>query len=140
MQLLGLDHIVLRTAQLETLQRFYLDLGCELERQVPEFGLVQLRAGSALLDLVDCDGPLGQEGGPPPNGKGHNMAHFCLQLAPIEPQALHQKLAERNLTHQPFIQRYGATGFGDSVYIFDPDGNCIELKPLCWLPESQRKD
>ena len=33
---------------------------------VPDFALTQLRAGSALVDIVDVDGELGRLGGPAP--------------------------------------------------------------------------
>ena len=43
----GLDHVVLRIADLERSLHFYCDvLGCSEERRIDELGLVQLRAGS----------------------------------------------------------------------------------------------
>ncbi len=53
-EIAGIDHIVLRTDKLEAMQRFYCDiLGCQIERdQMDKYGLLQLRAGSALIDLV----------------------------------------------------------------------------------------
>ena len=41
-----LDHVVLRCARLDATMAFYTDvLGCTLERELPELGLHQLRAG-----------------------------------------------------------------------------------------------
>ena len=52
----GLDHVVLRVADLERSLRFYRDaLGFPIERRLDELGLVQLRAGTALIDLVPVD-------------------------------------------------------------------------------------
>ncbi|MBW2726999.1 MAG: VOC family protein, partial [Deltaproteobacteria bacterium] len=63
----GLDHVVLRVADIETSIAFYRDvLGCPVERRLEEFGLVQLRAGSSLVDLVDIASPLGKAGGDEP--------------------------------------------------------------------------
>ncbi|MGU3844370.1 VOC family protein, partial [Vibrio diabolicus] len=30
---------------------------------------------------------------------------------------------------EEFAKRYGAQGFGRSLYIHDPEGNVVELKP-----------
>lgn len=52
LEILGLDHVVLRTTDLERMLLFYRNiLGCPLERQLPEEGLTQLRAGNALSTL-----------------------------------------------------------------------------------------
>ena len=37
-------------------------------------------------------------------------------------------LARHDLANGEFETRYGATGFGPSVYISDPDGNTVELR------------
>ena len=55
----GIDHIVLRVRALPRALVFYRDvLGCRVEREQPELGLTQLRAGRSLIDLVTLDGPL----------------------------------------------------------------------------------
>ena len=59
-----IDHLVLRVVDLERMLRFYCDaLGCSVERRQEALGLVQLRAGRSLLDLVPVAGKLGQAGG-----------------------------------------------------------------------------
>ena len=65
-----IDHVVLRTSNPEDMTAFYRDvLGCAVERTLsPEIGLIQLRAGSALIDLVDVDSELGRAGGAAPGG------------------------------------------------------------------------
>ena len=54
--ILGLDHVVLRAANVPRMVHFYCAvLGCTLERERPELGLTQLRAGTSLSDLVAVD-------------------------------------------------------------------------------------
>jgi glyoxylase I family protein len=122
----GIDHIVLRVRELPRMLAFYRDvLGCALERQHPELGLTQLRAGSSLIDLVTLDGPLGGAG---PQGPGRNVDHFCLTLAPFEEARLIAWLAERGVAVEAPASRYGAQGEGRSFFVADPEGNHIELK------------
>ena len=53
-QIAGLDHLVLRVRDLEASIAFYCEvLGCQEERRLDDLGLVQLRAGRSLIDLVD---------------------------------------------------------------------------------------
>lgn len=130
MKIAGIDHIVLRTDRLDAMLHFYCDiLGCAVERSVlDEYGLIQLRAGSALIDIVTVDGPLGLQGGPAPTDKGLNMDHFCLQLEPISEEELTQFLVSKGLEVGEFANRYGAQGRGPSIYLKDPQGNTVELK------------
>ena len=52
----GIDHIVLRVRELPRSLAFYCELlGCTIEREQPQLGLTQLRAGSSLIDLVTLD-------------------------------------------------------------------------------------
>jgi catechol 2,3-dioxygenase-like lactoylglutathione lyase family enzyme len=125
----GLDHVVLRVADLERSTAFYRDvLGCAVEKWQPELGLLQLRAGSALIDLVTLDGQIGREGGAGPGSQGRNLDHFCLRLAQFDEAALRAHLAARGIEAGRSAERYGADGYGPSIYIRDPDGNTVELK------------
>ena len=129
MRLVGLDHVVLRVRDLDAALRFYCDaLGCEEERRLDELGLVQLRAGSALIDLVPVDSPLGRAGGAPPGQEARNLDHFALRIEPFDPGALAARLHEHGLAPGDVTRRYGAEGFGPSMYLKDPDGNVVELK------------
>ena len=122
----SIDHIVLRVRERSRALAFYCGLlGCPVEREQPELGLTQLRAGTSLIDLVTLDGPLGA--GPPP-GAGPNLEHFCLTIAPFDEPALIAWLAARGVAVQEPGSRYGAQGEGRSFYIEDPDGNRVELK------------
>lgn len=127
--LVGLDHVVLRTAQVEALVRFYRALGCEVVRAVPEIGLTQLRAGRSMIDLVDVDGVLGSRGGAAPGDEGRNLDHLALRVEPFDRDAI-ARLAARLGTDavDPGGPLLGAEGFGPAVYLTDPDGNTVELK------------
>ncbi|MDH3474004.1 MAG: VOC family protein [Rhodospirillales bacterium] len=125
----GLDHIVLRTKDVERMIRFYCEaLGCSVERRVEDFGLIQLRAGDALIDLVDLAGKLGRLGGAGPGVEGRNLDHFCLRIEPFDPEAIASHLAAQGIESGEVARRYGAEGFGPSIYIEDPEGNAVELK------------
>lgn len=128
----GIDHIVLRTKNLDKLLWFYSDvLGCQLERTLGEdVGLNQLRAGNALIDIVTVDSELGKLGGGPPGSTNHNLDHLCLQVEATSVNEILEHLAKHDVTPGEIDVRYGATGFGQSVYVDDPDGNMVELKPV----------
>ena len=124
-----LDHLVIRARDVDRMVRFYGEvLGCEVERELAEFGLVQLRAGDALIDLVDVAGQIGRSGGAPPGREGRNLDHFCLRVEPFDPAALTRHLAAHGIEAGPVERRYGAEGFGPSIYLQDPEGNTVELK------------
>ena len=129
-EITGLDHIVLRTSNMEQMLQFYSGiLGCPVERELPpELGLVQLRAGDALIDLVAVDSELGRMGGGPPTANENNMDHFCLQIKAQAEEEISQYLASHGIDVAPFERRYGAQGYGNSLYLRDPDGNTVELR------------
>ena len=125
----GIDHLVLRVVDADAMLRFYCDtLGCTVERRQDEIGLVQLRAGRSLIDLVPVDGKLGRMGGAPPGSGGRNLDHFCLRIEPFDADAIRRRLAHHGLTAGPVESRFGAEGEGPSVYLTDPEGNVVELK------------
>jgi glyoxylase I family protein len=125
----GLDHLVLRAVRLEAMLDFYCKvLGCTLERRLDDIGLLQLRAGASLIDLVPVDGKLGSAGGAAPGQQGRNLDHFCLRLDPFDAQAICGHLDRAGLAHGKVETRYGAEGEGPSIYLDDPDGNTVELK------------
>lgn len=129
-EIAAIDHIVLRTNQLDDMLAFYCGvLGCHVERTTePELGLTQLRAGTALIDIVTVDGLLGRQGGAVSSGQDNNLDHFCLQLKPVEPQQILDHLTNHDINVGTFEKRYGAQGYGLSLYVTDPDGNTVELK------------
>lgn len=128
-QLLQLDHVVLRVRDPEAMVAFYCQvLGCSLERRQDEIGLIQLRAGQSLIDLVGIDGKLGRMGGAAPGVEGRNMDHLCLRAEPFDRDAILAHLHAHDVRIGDFGSRYGAQGEGPSQYLFDPEGNLVELK------------
>jgi glyoxylase I family protein len=124
-----IDHIVLRVRDVGTMLQFYQEvLGCTLELTQDDLGLYQLRAGQSLIDLVTVDGELGRGGGAGPGAEGLNLDHFCLCIEPFEPEQLSAWLASKGAPSSEVARRYGAEGYGPSLYFSDPEGNLVELK------------
>lgn len=127
--LLGIDHLVLRVADPDAMLGFYCGaLGCTVERRQPSIGLVQLRAGCSLIDLVTIDGPLGAAGGAATGREGRNLDHFCLRVEPFDEAAIRRQLQAHGIAAGALESRYGAEGHGPSIYVEDPEGNVVELK------------
>lgn len=124
-----IDHLVLRVVDLDHMLQFYCDvLGCTIERLKDEIGLVQLRAGRSLIDLVPVDGQLGKAGGAPPGKEGRNLDHFCLRIEPFDEVAIRRHLDAYGVEAGELARRFGAEGEGPSIYVSDPEGNVVELK------------
>ncbi|MEL1265327.1 VOC family protein [Pseudoxanthomonas putridarboris] len=125
-----IDHLVLRVRELERSIAFYGDvLGCPVERRRDHLGLVHLRAGASMIDLVGVDGRLGARGGAPAGSEGRNVDHVCLRVEPFDEAALVAHLARFGIAPTgPAEVNFGAEGDGLSLYLHDPDGNTIELK------------
>ncbi len=120
--LVQIDHVVLRVRDLQRALDFYCGvLGCAEERRVKGFGLVQLRAGASLIDLIDVSLR-------PDTQEGLNMDHFALTILPFDEAAIRAHLDAHGVACGRVEQRYGAQGVGPSIYIHDPDGNQVELK------------
>ena len=128
-KLLGLDHVVVRVRDLDAALGFYVGvLGCTEERRIDALGLIQLRAGASLVDLVPVDSPLGKHGGGAPDPNARNVDHFCLRIEPFDAEALAAHLRAHGVEPGDVGERYGADGYGPSIYLRDPDGNVVELK------------
>lgn len=128
-QILGLDHVVLRANDMPRMVRFYCDvLGCRVERERPGLGLVQLRAGQSIIDLVAVTGEPGGKGGAAPGREGRNMDHFCLRVEPFDSGGIAAHLLRHGVVPGETKMRYGAEGEGPSMYLTDPEGNTVELK------------
>ncbi len=114
-----IDHVVLRARDLAAMVRFYEQaLGFNVERRLEKIGLVQMRAGASLLDLVAGERA---EGAP-------NMDHLCFRVEPFDRDAIVRQLAPFGISVGETVERYGAEGNGPSVYFHDPEGNQVELK------------
>ena len=124
-----IDHIVLRVVNLDAMLDFYCGaLGCTIERRRDDIGLIQLRAGSSLVDLVPVNGKLGSVGGAAPAAEGRNMDHVCFRVEPYDEKAIREHLRSWGIEAGESGLRYGAEGEGPSIYLNDPEGNTIELK------------
>jgi glyoxylase I family protein len=124
-----IDHLVLRVQDVDAMIRFYGQvLGCPVHRIDEKIGLVQLRAGRGLIDLVPVDSELGRAGGAAPAREGRNMDHFCLRVDPWDAEAIRAHLLAHGVDAGPVAQRFGAEGQGPSMYVTDPEGNTVELK------------
>lgn len=128
-RLQAIDHVVIRVQNLDQMIAFYCDvLGCRLEREPGDAGLAALRAGTALIDLIDANSPLGTQGGSAPDHSAPNMDHLCLQVGSWDPDAIQKHLRENDVKFGEIATRYGALGHGPSLYLSDPEGNTVELK------------
>jgi catechol 2,3-dioxygenase-like lactoylglutathione lyase family enzyme len=124
-----IDHLVLRVIDLDQMLHFYCDvLGCTIERRQESIGLVQLRAGRSLVDLVPVDGELGSAGGAAPGIEGRNLDHFCFRVEPFDEAGIRRVFEAHRIAVGPVESRYGAEGEGPSIYVTDPEGNVVELK------------
>jgi catechol 2,3-dioxygenase-like lactoylglutathione lyase family enzyme len=121
---LGLDHVVLRVRDQAVSERFYREvLGCTLDRVNAKFSIMHLRFGEQMIDLVpalpDTPAPRGRE-----------VDHVCLSIRCDDLDALADDLRARGVAVEAqVVKRYGAYGEGPSVYLHDPDGHKLELKP-----------
>lgn len=125
----AIDHIVIRATDAKRLVAFYIEaLGCKLAWDRPDLGLTHLEAGDSLLDIVNIYGPLGNNGASTVNEPSHNVDHFCLRIEPFDFERLRMHFEKFGIHLDLPRERYGAIGFGLSVYLIDPEGNGIELK------------
>jgi glyoxylase I family protein len=119
-----LDHLVLRCGDQPRMLDFYTRvLGLHEERRLDAIGLIQLRAGASLIDLVPASSPT--------HPASANVDHFCLGIEVGDVATMLDYLRGHGvvIAGEP-VTRYGARGNGLSIYIHDPEGNMIELKQM----------
>jgi glyoxylase I family protein len=125
----GIDHVVLRARDSRALVSFYRDvIGCPVEREQPEIGLIQLRAGRSLIDVLEAGGGGAQMLSEEARDDARNVDHFCLTIDPFDAPRLRAYLISRGVAPGEVAMRYGAEGEGPSLYFEDPAGNGVELK------------
>ncbi len=126
MTIVGLDHLVVNTKDVETAVEFYRDvLGLEILR-LEEFregkvGFVSARiSAETIIDIR----PDTSRDKPTPN-----LDHYCLVLGPTDMESLHAELKARGIRVEEGVRpAWGAQGYGQQFKIWDPDGNKIELR------------
>lgn len=119
----ALDHIVLRTPDVETTLAWYVELlGLDPVR------VEEWRAGdvpfpsarvneSTIIDFVEAAGD--------PAADGSHLDHLCL----VVEGDLGEVLAdERTEVLSDEVELFGARGLGRSVYVRDPGGATVELR------------
>jgi len=128
--LAALDHVVLRVPDMAKALAFYTGvLGAYEERRIDKIGLIQLRAGQSIIDLVDLGGAmLSAEGARPFTPEARNVDHICLRVEAFDEAAIEKHLRRHGVEIIERGERYGAQGNGPSVYVRDPFGTVIELK------------
>jgi glyoxylase I family protein len=135
-QIKHIDHLVIRALNLEEMISFYCNVvGCSLDKRVDELGLVHLRTGTSMIDLISVDGKLGMMGGAPPEIEGRNMDHLCLRVEDFSVETILAHLESNGVATSEVYNNYGAEGYGASIYIKDPEGNTIEFKGPAGLTE-----
>ncbi|HJU83296.1 MAG TPA: VOC family protein [Holophagaceae bacterium] len=128
-QVRGLDHVVFRVRDLTRMEAFYREaLGCEVIKRQEHLGLVHIRAGLSLVDLVSVEGRIGHTGGAAPGREGHNVAHICLRVDPFDAAAIQARMRALGVPCGGPSSNFGAEGEGPSLYLTDPEGNTVELK------------
>ncbi len=134
-----IDHVVFRVTDLSGSIEFYRNvLGCDVVRRREHLGLVHLRAGASMIDLVSVDGKLGSRGDAAAAKEARNVDHLCLRIEPFDEPDLVAHLGKHGVAPLGSAAvNFGAEGDGLSLYFLDPDGNMIELKgPSGTAPES----
>ena len=117
LRLAGIDHVVLRVRDIEKMTHFYCEvLGAGFVAHRPELRMTHLRAGAAMIDLVEGV------------ADGRNMDHFCLRVDDFDPEAIVAHLKRHCVAVGETRRRFGAEGNGVSIYLADPEGNTVELK------------
>ena len=118
MKVVGLDHVVVNSPDVERSLAWYSDvLGLEpmnvdaWRRGDVFFPSVRLNA-MTIIDIF------------PAERTGENVNHLCVVIEDADLDALAEQFPDGHRVDSNF----GAQGSGASLYVHDPDGNTIELK------------
>lgn len=126
----ALDHIVLRVRDLDRSLAFYggllgLPIECLDEYRAGTRPFPSARVGGLLIDLVPDP-----TFDPAASGEHSGFMHLCVRVAgALETDVLPRVHAAgvAPIEDAPMV-RLGATGYGRSIYVRDPDGYVVELK------------
>lgn len=127
-QLERIDHVVLIVDDMPRALEFYEEvLGAKAEGDLMQFGMMQLRVGDSMIDLVDIADERGAWAAPDVEG-GRNVDHFAIAIGKVDDADLKAHLGKHGVDVHEEGMRSGAKGRGYSWYIRDPWNNVIELK------------
>jgi glyoxylase I family protein len=119
----GIDHVVLYVRDQDVARRFYCDvLGCTVDAINEEAKIIHLRFGEQQIDIVPGNGPAAE-------AAKQGIDHLCLSIDCSDIHALAAHLRAQGIAVDDVATRLGAYGTGPSIYLHDPDGFKIELKP-----------
>ena len=132
MHVVGLDHVVVNTQDVEQAIHFYRDvLRLEILR------LEEVRAGTVSFPsarvspetIIDIRPMATGERVPP------NMDHDCLVVGATDMHQRHAELKAKGIKVEDTVRpAWGAQGYGQQFNLWDPDGHKIELR---WYIGSQ---
>ena len=121
MQIKNLDHIVLVVSNVEEALKFYCDiLGMRLSQKD---GHISLNFGSQKINLHRFEGEFLPAAKHPTKGS----ADICLIVEDSIEDVRSELLAKGVEIELGVVRRNGALGVMKSLYIYDFDGNLIEL-------------
>lgn len=123
LEVVAMDHIVLRVSDVERSLNWYTDLLGLQPVRVDEW-----RAGDCpfpsvrisrdtIIDLITGD----------VEHDARNLDHFCIVVTAASMDEVRQSGAYE-IVRDPDFALFGARGMADGLYIRDPDGNEIELR------------
>ena len=117
----SIDHMVITTADLEACLRFYEGL-LGMEHKI-EAGQHALHFGAQKINLHTRP----HEFHPSATNVTHGSQDFCL-ISDGNIYDIREKLTDAGIEIiEGVVERYGARGLMDSIYMYDPDGNLVEI-------------
>jgi glyoxylase I family protein len=124
----SLDHVVLSVESIEKMLPFYCNvLGMELTQQNSDGKFAQLRAGTAIVDMLKCRGTPSDDPDSSARKNERNMDHFALRLESFVEDDLRKHLKQFGIDAGKLWRNEGLNGHC-SFYIQDPEFNSVELK------------
>ena len=121
----GLDHVVLRVGRPRSRDRVLPGCAgpaCRARIAAAAAGPAARRrlADRLVPAALSPQGALDQA--------ARNIDHFAVRVIGFDASALKAHLQRHGVDPGEVHERYGAEGYGPSIYITDPDGNTVELK------------
>lgn len=126
MTIKNLDHLVLTTADLEACVHFYRDI-LGMRYEVTAHGQHALFFGEQKINLHTRPGEFQPAARHPVTGS----QDFCL-IVEEDIAGVKREIEEKGWPIlEGVVSRIGAKGDMQSIYMYDPDGNLVELAEYC---------